>query len=217
MPSVCKWLGNLPMGKRNAQWVARDTYMPQHDVNVEFAVPMTTRKISNALIYSHKHSYSQRDAMSLVVLGRVLAMRYLESVREEQGGSYGVSVSGSLSKDPDEEYKLFIMFDTDPAAFDKLFPILESEIKKIADEGPRADDLDKVKKHLVKSHVEDLQKNDTWVDLISTYLLRGTNDNDYEERVNSISAADIQSWAKLILSEANKAIVTMKPENNMAE
>lgn len=55
--------------------------------------------------------------------------------------------------------------------------------------------------------------NGTWVDLISTYLLRGTNDNDYEERVNSISAADIQSWAKLILSEANKAIVTMKPEN----
>lgn len=217
MPSVCKWLGNLPMGKRKAQWVARDTYMPQRDVNVEFAVPMTTRKISNALIYSHKHAYSQRDAMSLVVLGRVLAMRYLESVREEQGGSYGVSVFGSLSKDPDEEYQLFIMFDTDPAAFDKLFPILESEIKKIADEGPRADDLDKVKKHLVKSHVEDLQKNDTWVDLISTYLLRGTNDNDYEERVNSISAADIQSWAKLILSEANKAIVTMKPENNMAE
>ncbi len=211
MPSVCKWLGNLPTGKRNAKWVARDTYMPQRDVKEEFSVDMTTRKISNALIYSHKHAYTQRDAMSLVILGRVLSMRYLESIREDQGGSYGVSVFGSLAKAPDEEYQLFIMFDTDPAAFDKLFPILEDEIRKIANDGPRADDLDKVKKHLVKSRVEDLQKNETWLSLIATYLLHGTNDNDYEARVNSISASDIQNWAKLILSEANKTIVTMKP------
>ncbi len=212
MPAVCKWLGNLPTGKRVAKWTPRYDYMPQRNVSVEFSTPMTTRKISNTLIYSHKHAYSQREASAMTILGRVLSMRYLESVREDQGGTYGVSVQGSLDKAPTEEYSLYITFDTDPEAFDRLFPILEAEIKKIADEGPRADDLDKVKKHLIKARIEDLQSNDTWMSLIKINILRGTNDNDYEQRINSISAADIQSLAKTILAEANKLIVTMKPE-----
>lgn len=212
MPAVCKWLGNLPTSKRTAEWTARGDYKPQSDVSEEFSVPMTTRKVSNAVVYSHKHPYSQRESLCFTTLGRILSMRYLESVREDQGGTYGVSVNGRLSKAPTEEYQLLISFDTDPDAFDKLFPILESEIKKIADEGPRADDLDKVKKHLVKSHAEALQENSQWVDMITTYILRGTDDNDYEQRVNSIEASDIQRIAKLILAEANKAVITMKPE-----
>ena len=212
MPAVRKWLGSLPTGKRAAQWTARGDYKPQADVTDEFRAPMTTRKVSNAVVYSHKHQYSQREATCFTILGRVLSMRYLESVREDQGGTYGVSVSGRLSKAPTEEYQIFISFDTDPDAFDKLFPILESEIKKIADNGPRADDLDKVKKHLVKSHAEALQENSTWVDMITTHIIRGTNDNDYEQRVNSITADDIQRIAKQILAEAHKAIVTMRPE-----
>lgn len=212
MPAVSKWLGNLPTGKRQAKWVARGDFNPQTDVAEEFSVPMTTRKISNAVVYSHKHAYSQRESLCFTTLGRILSMRYLESVREDQGGTYGVSVYGRLSKEPTEEYRLLITFDTDPAAFDKLFPILEAEIRKIADEGPRADDLDKVKKHLVKAHAEALQQNSAVADEITTYVLRGTNDNDYGQRVNSIGADDIQRIAKLILAEAHKVTVTMKPE-----
>ena len=212
MPAVCKWLGSLPTGKKVAEWIPRNDYSPQKDVTEEFSVPMTTRKVSNAIFYSHKHPYSQRESLCFKALGRVLDMRYLESVREDQGGTYGVSVYGSLSNAPTEEYNLYVSFDTDPEAFDKLFPILEAEIRKIADEGPRADDLDKVKKHLVKSHVESLQQNSAVLSAITTTILRGTNDNDYEERVNSISGADLQRIAKLIISEANKVVVTMKPE-----
>lgn len=212
MPAVCKWLGNLPTGKRQTKWVARADFKPQTDVAEEFTVPMTTRKVSNAVVYSHKHPYTQRESLCFTALGRILSMRYLESVREDQGGTYGVSVYGRLTNEPTEEYRLFITFDTDPAAFNKLFPILESEIRKIADEGPRADDLDKVKKHLVKAHVEDMQQNSEVADEIATYILRGTNNNDYEQRVNSIGAADVQRIAKLILSEAHKVVVTMKPE-----
>lgn len=41
---------------------------------------------------------------------------YLESVREKEGGSYGVSVYGQLSRYPnDDEAFLQIYFDTDPA------------------------------------------------------------------------------------------------------
>ena len=213
MPAVCKWLGNLPVGKRSSMgWVDRETYNPQRDTTLVFSAPMTTEKVSFVRNYSHKHKFDRRDQVCLTVLSRCLDMRYLESVREEQGGTYGVGVSSGLSKEPCEQYQLYITFDTDPAAFDRLVPIIDQEIQSIADNGPRADDLDKVKKNLVKARVEDLQTNATWASLLRGLALRGIDDTKYTDIVNSITSADIQAWAKRIVSESHRATVIMKPE-----
>ncbi len=214
MPAVCKWLGSLPTGKRKAAWEARGDYMPQSDTTIVFSVPMTTEKVTYGLSLSHKHAYDRKEQIALTILKRCLDMRYLESVREDQGGTYGVGVRSSLSKSPTEEYDLFITFDTDPKAFDRLEPIIMQELQKIADQGPRADDLDKVKKNLVKARAEALQQNDSWVNLIEQLALRGTDDNAYAETVESIGAADIQKWAKLIIAEGHRVKVVMKPQAN---
>ena len=48
------------------------------------------------------------------MLSQLLTMEYTETVREEAGASYGVSVQGSISKYPKVEGVLQIYFDTDP-------------------------------------------------------------------------------------------------------
>ena len=216
MPLVCKWLGGLPTGKRVAQYTDRATYLPQHSDSVTFAVRMTTPKVTNSVTYSHKFAYDKREQLVLSALGRILDMRYLESVREDEGGSYGVGVSGYITREPCSEYILRISFDTDPKVFDHLYPILEKEIAKIADNGPLADDLDKVKKHFIKAHRDDLQDNGTWLSYYGSLVMYNTDSNDFEQRVESISAADVQRWAKKILSEANKLVVTMVPDETPA-
>ncbi len=56
---------------------------------------------------------------------------YLESVREKEGGSYGVSVYGQLSRYPnDDEAFLQIYFDTDPAKREKMTQIIMNELQK---------------------------------------------------------------------------------------
>lgn len=212
MPAVCKWLGSLPTGKKVTGWTPRDIYLPQFDTTSVFSTPMTTEKITFRRVLSHKHKYSRRDQIALTVLKRCLDMRYLESIREEQGGSYGVGVRASLTKEPDQQYSVTISFDTDPKVFDKLEPIIMQEIKNIADNGPLPDDLDRVKKNLVKARVEALQENDAWVTLLEGLALRGTDDTDYQKLVESISAADVQEWARLLTTEAHKATLIMKAE-----
>ncbi len=138
-------------------------------------------------------------------------MRYLESVREDEGGTYGVSVDASLDRAPSSEYGLSIFFDTDPDAYDRLAPILTKEIETIAQNGPRSDDFDKVSKYLIKARTEALQNNSTWLTLIKNNLLFGDDDSDYEARVKDISPSDVQKWAQRILNEANKVRVTMRP------
>lgn len=211
MPAVCKWLGALPTGKKATNWVPRNDYKPQADTTLVFTTPMTTEKVSFLRNYTHKHKYNRREQIALTALKRCLDMRYLESVREDQGGTYGVSVIGSLSKEPTEQYQLIVVFDTDPKAFDRLEPIIDQEIKNIAENGPRPDDLDKVKKNLVKARTEALQTNAQWVGMLEELAFRGTDDSNYQQLVEAITPADVQAWAKLILSEAHRATIIMKP------
>lgn len=210
MPAVCKWLGALPTGKRTAQWTRRDLYMPQADTTCVFSTPMTTAKLTFLRTFSHKRKYDRREQIALNILKRCLDIRYLESIREEQGGTYGVSVSTSFSKEPDQEYSLTISFDTNEEIFKTLEPLITREIKDIAANGPRPDDLDKVKKNLVKARTESLEKNETWVTLLESLALLGIDDTSYQEFVNSITPADVQAWARRLVTEAHTATLIMK-------
>ncbi len=211
LPLVAKWIGALPTEKRIAKPVERNTFSPQNDVSSDFSVAMEANKTRSILYLSHKYKYSRQDALTLLFLEQILDMRYLESVREDEGGTYGVSVDASLDRAPSSEYGLSIFFDTDPDAYDRLAPILTKEIETIAQNGPRSDDFDKVSKYLIKARTEALQNNSTWLTLIKNNLLFGDDDSDYEARVKDISPSDVQKWAQRILNEANKVRVTMRP------
>ena len=212
LPLVSKWIGSLPVGPKSLKMVDRQS--PAVDSYCSFSQKMTTNKTSVYIRFANQSKkLARNECIALSALARVLSMRYLESVREDEGGSYGVGVSGGASNFLQPHFSLSINFDTDPAAFDKLRPIIDKEIQLIADNGPRADDLDKVKKNLIKSRVEGLQRNSTWVALIENSVIYDVWDDDYEALIQSISAADLQAWAKRILSDAKKLEVVMNPQD----
>ena len=210
-PIVGEWLGSLNTKEAAAGQVDRMVYRPQKPVECTIEQEMTTKKTSCYIVMNGKRAYDKKEANAILALGRVLDMRYLESIREDEGGSYGVSVRGSLTREPDSEYALSISFDTDPAAFDRLYPIVFEEIKKISKKGPKAEDLDKVKKHMIKSHEEALQQNSTWLSRYKTMFLYNGDDRQYNDVVNSITAKDLKKWAKRIL-KSNRIVVNMKPK-----
>ena len=70
--------------------------------------------------------------------------RYLKSIREEKGGTYGVQVNYTLSYRPEKQALLQIQFDTNEEMADELVPIVFDEIEKIATEGPEAKDIQRL-------------------------------------------------------------------------
>ena len=96
--------------------------------------------------------------MNLSAVCDILDVRYTESIREEQGGTYGVSVYPGMSKYPYENYTVRIQFDCDPQNVDKLKAIIYEEIDKIKKEGPLDKDLNGVKENKLKSRKENLEK-----------------------------------------------------------
>lgn len=199
-PLLCKWIATLPVnGKRATVPVDRGLYAPQRQVASSFTWPMETKKTSCYRLYSGRAPYDRLEQIGWVVLGRLLDMRYLESVREDEGGSYGVSVNGGLSREPNAQWTLRVSFDTNPALYDKLRPIIDAEIERIATEGPLAADLEKIKTNLVKKRAEQLQGNAAWLNLISSRISYGDDDTHFNDTVAKVDAALVKRLAATAL------------------
>jgi len=148
---------------------------------------------------------------------QILDLIYTEKVREDEGGTYGVSVSGNISKYPHEEFALEIFFETSPAKKDKLIEIIFAEVQRLSTEGPSETNLNKVKEYMLKKHAENLKENSYWQGAINLYVKNGVDTVDgYEALVNNISANDIRNFANdLFVKQKNEIEVSMvSPEKN---
>ena len=88
--------------------------------------------------------------------------------------------------------------------------IAKIELQRIADEGPRPQDLQKVKEYKLKKHSEDLENNRYWMNNIQDYLRDGINLMEgYDELVNGVTGKDIANMAKTILKGYHKEVVQL--------
>ena len=128
-PLIETYLGGLPTIHRTENF--RDTKMDIRKgkyTNV-FSKKLETPLASVLIIASGKCEYTLKNDVLMSFLTQSLDKVYLESVREKEGGSYGVSVYGQLSRYPnDDEAFLQIYFDTDPDALPVLpYPMSSSK------------------------------------------------------------------------------------------
>ncbi|MBP1637493.1 MAG: peptidase domain protein, partial [Bacteroidetes bacterium] len=73
---------------------------------------MEVKKASNFIYYSANIPYTLQNNIAIDAIGNILFTRYLESVREKEGGSYGVGVRGVLNNTPANKAILLMQFDT---------------------------------------------------------------------------------------------------------
>ena len=175
---------------------------------------METTTASNRIQYtSYEMPFSMATELNMEMIGRILSTRYLESIREREGGSYGVGTYGYASMVPSQKAVLLMQFDTDPLKQERLMQIIHEEVDTIVANGPLASDLQKEKESMLKDFQEDLEKN-TWL----RYALRmyyGHNldyINAYRPAVEAITAETVQATLKQLVSAGNVFEVVMFPE-----
>lgn len=211
--AIATYLGGLTGSKKTEEFIDRGTRTPKGKVDNYFRRSMEVKKASNFILYTADMPYNLRNSMLLGAAADVLDMRYLESIREKEGGSYGVGVAGQLMDEPVEYARLLMQFDTDPDKQARLMDIIHAEVDKIVAEGPRADDLAKVKENYLKQHAEDLEQNGWWQRALVSYYRDGIDRvNGYEEAVNAITAEAVQDMLRQIVAQGNVLEVVMLPE-----
>ena len=213
-PLVEKYIGSLPTSKKVEYAVVDDGIREVSGVVTnDFRASMQQPKVSVYMVYSGDIVSNAKNRMTMELLSRALDSRYLVSIREEKGGTYGVQVSGTINDEPVDRYELMVAFDTNELLADELVEIVDAEIQKIATEGPLADDIAKSKEFLQKNYNNVLEHNSGWMSAIYRWYEEGYNYKDeYLGVLENTTNNDVKELAQKILNDNNRTLVIMRPE-----
>ena len=211
---ICQWLGGLKTKKYREDVIDHHVTVAPGVQKNYFSRKMETTTASNRIQYtSYDMPYTMANDLNMEMIGRILSTRYLESIREREGGSYGVGTYGYMMPLPSPRAGLLMQFDTDPKKQERLMEIIHEEVQTIVENGPLASDLQKEKESMLKDYQEDLEKNTYWRQTLYMYYMYGINNiRDYKPAVEAITAETVQQTLKELLSSGNVFEVVMSPE-----
>nr|WP_294705290.1 insulinase family protein [Prevotella sp.] len=213
-PLLCQYLATLPSThKAEKSNKANVPQIVKKNEVVKFVHKQETPLANVSVFYTANVPFSPKNDLVLDILTRVLQIAYTDSVREEKGGTYGVGVSFNLEKEDNPNALLRISYKSDPKRYEELNPVIYKQLLNIADHGPVASSMDKVKKYLKKQYGQMAITNDYWSYVIWHQLDDDADfDKDYCKMVDNLTASDVQKMAKELLKQNHRVEVTMLSE-----
>ncbi len=210
-PLLRTYLASLPATHKAETEGSHEPRLRRADETHLFTRAQSTPTSTTTIYITADMPYTEHNDMCLDVLSQTLRMAYTKKVREEKGGTYGVSVSGDLSRTPSPEALLKINFRTDPAKYAELIPIIYAELDSVAQHGPSAEYLDQVKEYEYKTYGQVKIMNNYWHTVMYEQVFNGIDiDHDYTDRVRALTTDDIRNFARTLLSQKHRIEVTMQ-------
>ncbi len=211
-PLFEKYMASLPSVKRAETYIDNGIRPPKGKVSNDFRRENTTPRTTVFVSYSGSIGYNADNRLLGAALRHILELRYVQSIREDEGGAYSVRVSFGLNKVPIPAFALNVSFDTDPAKADKLVGIIHSEIRKMVENGPSEADLQKAKEYFLKQRPEDMKENNWWSSVLSDYYYYGMDNlSNYESNVKALDVKAVHEFAKKVLTQGNTLQLIMRP------
>jgi zinc protease len=213
-PLIEKWLGSLPSTGRHDAW--RDTGVrPPAGVVQRVVKKGTEPKARTALIFTGPFEYTRQNRYYLSALAELLNIKLREALRENLGGTYGVSVSPSAMREPQPAYRFTIGFGSAPERLEDLTTAALAQIDSIKRFGTTPEYVNKVKEAAFRSRETALQQNNYWLSQIATFDQNGWSLAEIpagDKLISSLTAADLQRAAAKYLRTDNYVRVSLFPE-----
>ena len=209
-PLVEQYLASLKKKKNNETWKDINLSIPENDYFCRYEKDMLQPKATIYMIINGTMEYNYRNQLYMSALGDVMDIYYTRSIREEEGGTYGVGVMGQVTDKPKDAYLFLVGFDTNKEMYEKLLGKVYEGLNDVAENGPAQEDLTKVVENLYKKRAEQLEENSFWLSAISTY----EEDKidvvaEFDEIVKSITPQSIADFTKEILKGYKKEIIQL--------
>ncbi len=216
LETINKYLGNLTGNQRQEKFIDHKMGPAIGTSKAKLIREMSVPKTSIYLELQNRNVvFSQKNQIVAYILSQLLNKRYLDKIREDEGGSYGVQTQSSLSKNPTPVFSLVVSFDCNPDKDSKLLQIVYDELENIVKNNASEKDLSDIKEDLIKSNQQNIKSNSYWMNVIVDHLKTGdklVSSEEYEKLIKSISIKDIKKYAGEVLPGANKVEVIMQPK-----
>ena len=211
-PLVEKYAGALPKGCKATSWIDRNMEIAEGWRSNQFKADMQTPKSTVLEVYSSFVEFSYATRANLDALKYILDMRYTQSLREEEGGTYGASVAASLTRQPKSQAILQVYFDCKPELTARLCELVEQGMKEMAADGPTEAEVSMAILNLKKNIPENRLNNSYWRGQIENWLqYHDDYDSVREGILDGITADSIKAIAAQLLESGNYVEVIMTP------
>ena len=213
-PLVEKYVGSIAKNKK-ARKLNEDNliHFAKGDVDATVELNMATPKSTIFKVYSAYMPVDTKTQVALEVANYVLDMIYTKTIREDEGGTYGVSTAMAGQRLPIERAVIQIYFDTNPEAAPKLIELAEKGLADLAQNGPSAEQMSKAVENLKKNIPESRISNSYWMSALDNWYDLGINsDAEYEAAVNSVTVEDVKNVLQAILAQNNSIQLVSAPK-----
>ena len=214
-PLVERYIASLPSTGRRER--ARDTGVAPPAGVVERVVRRGTEpKAETAIVFSGPFEFSRDNRFALGALADVLEIELRDALREQLGGTYGVTVSAQGERDPRPSYTLGIEFGSAPDRAESLTTALFAQLDTLERSGPSAATLAKVKEADLRARETSLRQNGYWLSQIVTFDRLGWPLAEIpagDRLIAALDAKTVQEAARRYLNEKRYVKVVLLPES----
>lgn len=175
-------------------------------------------RAATQIVFTGPFEFNRPNVIALQSLAEVVRIRLRETLREDLGGTYGVSVRGGGSRDPVPQYQFAIGFGADPSRLEELEAALFAELEKLKAKGPTEEEIAKVREMQFRSRETELRQNHFWLTQLLTYNQFGWDLAEIPAtatRGASLTVQAVREAAREYLDTGNYVQVTLVPEREV--
>lgn len=213
-PLVEKYIASLPVKSKKARTIVDHKLYPADGINeVTKAVKMENPNSYVYVVYQRPQLKNLENSIITRAMTYIMNMRYITSLREEDGGTYSPRVSGQVSSLPNERNYFTVSIETSKEKAPVLIEKIYAGIEKLAAEGPTDEEMGKTIE-MMKKNIPESKKNPSyWSNLLENYYLYGYDIELTEEKIDKfVTKENVQNAAKAIISAGNRLTVVENPE-----
>ncbi len=211
VPQLVRYIGSLPSTGKKEKCREVIPYMPKGNIVCHFSRKMENPKTSIMLTWAGKMKYNMHNRMVLNILHQALEMIYTNTLRGEEGGTYGAVTYYDLATHPMGQYTLRVEFETNNRQADTMLEKAKQGLRDVAENGISQEMFDKIVAYMTKRHNDLTRENAYWLEVIQNRIEHGDDDySHYFDDLHAVTRADIQRCARLVVNAPTKIELMMK-------
>ena len=212
-PLVEKYIGALPKGKKATE-VNKENIITfaKGEVNEVVKLQMQAPKSTVVQLYSSYVPVDTRKSVAMDAANYIIDMIYTKTIREDEGGTYGVGTSMVAQRTPEERILTQVYFNTNPESVEKLSALAVKGLKELAENGPSQEHFNMAIENFKKNLPESRISNSYWMNCLLTWLEHGVDhDVEYENAINTLTPEDVKAAVQELLSQGNMINIASFP------
>jgi zinc protease len=214
-PLVERYVASLPAPRRGETW--KDVGLRRAAGVIEKTVEKGLEaKAQTTIVFNGPFVYDEPHRVTMRAMAMVLDGLLRESLREDLGGTYGVSVQAVPQRVPIPAYAIQIGFGSSPDRVDELTKTVFEKIDQLKQNGPNERDVTSIREIFLRELEASTRQNGFYLSQIASRVQNGEElagmDTLADTYRTNINGPAIQQAARDYFNVNNYVKVTLVPE-----